>query len=343
MRTFLSYISSQISMFLQFFGINLLDIIIFVVIIFYAYEGYLLGIVIAGLDLLSFILSFIIALKFYSSVGLFIGDNFGISPGIARALAFFGLALVTEVFLTVIFRKLAKKFPDFDLHPSNHIKKLNHIAGIFPGLISSFIILSFLFSIIVALPSSPFLKNIVISSRVGKQLVANTSLFEKRLNDIFGGALNETMTFLTVKPRSDEKVDLRFTVANSTIDVQSEEEMLRFINKERTANDIPPVTMNANLRKLARDYSRRMLEKGYFSHNDDEGKSPFDRMDDYKIDREYAGENLAFAPSVELAMQGLMNSPGHRANILNPNYKQIGIGVMDAGVYGKMFTQEFTD
>jgi uncharacterized protein YkwD len=42
-------------------------------------------------------------------------------------------------------------------------------------------------------------------------------------------------------------------------------------------------------------------------------------------------------------MQGLLNSPGHRANILNGNFKKVGIGVMDAGVYGKMFVQEFTD
>jgi uncharacterized protein YkwD len=101
--------------------------------------------------------------------------------------------------------------------------------------------------------------------------------------------------------------------------------------------------MNTKLRKLARDYAKDMLKKGYFSHYDIEGKSPFDRMDDYGIERRYAGENLAFAPSTELAMQGLMNSPGHRENILNPNFSKIGIGVMDGGVYGKMFTQEFTD
>jgi len=42
-------------------------------------------------------------------------------------------------------------------------------------------------------------------------------------------------------------------------------------------------------------------------------------------------------------MQGLMNSPGHRANILNPNFHKIGIGVIDGGIYGKMYTQEFTN
>ena len=66
-------------------------------------------------------------------------------------------------------------------------------------------------------------------------------------------------------------------------------------------------------------------------------------MNKANIEFTYAGENLALAPSTPLAMQGLMNSPGHRANILNPNFKKIGIGVIDGGIYGKMYSQEFTD
>ncbi len=343
MRSLISFFSTQVTSFMHIVGINVLDVIIFIVIFFYAYEGYILGVVTSGFDLLSFILSFIIALKVYNGFGLFLGDNFGIPPGIARAIAFFIAALISEIVLTFLFRKLEKKIPDLSLHPSTLIKRLNHILGIIPGLASAFIILSFLFSIIVSLPSSPFLKKIVITSKIGKTMVANTSLFEKRLNDIFGGALNETMNFLTVKPKSNERINLRFTVQNPTIDPQSEEEMLRLVNKARKENGVPPLRMDTALRALAREYSRNMLQKGFFSHYDEEGKSPFDRMDEHNIQRRYAGENLAFAPSTELAMQGLLNSPGHRANILNPNFTKIGVGVLDGGVYGKMFTQEFTD
>jgi len=56
----------------------------------------------------------------------------------------------------------------------------------------------------------------------------------------------------------------------------------------------------------------------------------------------YAGENLAGAPTVEMAHNSLMNSPGHRANILNANFTKIGIGVVSGGPYGKMFVQMFT-
>jgi uncharacterized protein YkwD len=86
-----------------------------------------------------------------------------------------------------------------------------------------------------------------------------------------------------------------------------------------------------------------MLARGYFSHYTPEGLSPFDRMTQAGIAYTSAGENLAFSPNVQLAMQGLMQSPGHRANILSKDYGKVGIGVIDGGIYGEMFVQEFTN
>jgi uncharacterized protein YkwD len=345
MRTFFSFLSEKLSPLLGFFGINLLDIVIMLVLLFYAYEGYTLGLLIAGVDLISFILSFIVALKFYGAFGMFLADAFSISPGFARAIGFFILALISEIIINIVLKFAVKRMPEITLesHIKTFLRKFNHMLGIIPGLTSAFIILAFLLSVIISLPSSPILKQLVTTSLFGKHLVANAATFEKGLNDIFGGALNETMNFLTVKPSSDETVDLRFTVAAPTVDLAAEQEMFRLVNKERMANGIDPLTFNNKLRDLARDYSKDMFQRGYFSHYNPEGQSPFDRMDAYGITYGYAGENLALAPSTELAMQGLMNSPGHRENILKPQFTKIGIGAMDGGIYGKMFTQEFTD
>ncbi len=54
-----------------------------------------------------------------------------------------------------------------------------------------------------------------------------------------------------------------------------------------------------------------------------------------------AGENLALAPTLTVAHNGLMNSPGHRANILRPQFGRVGIGIMDGGLRGLMVSQEF--
>jgi uncharacterized protein YkwD len=119
--------------------------------------------------------------------------------------------------------------------------------------------------------------------------------------------------------------------------------MLIDVNKERKTQGLQPLVMDEKLQVLARNYAKDMFKRGYFSHNNPEGYSPFDRMAVAGIDYQAAGENLALAPNESLAMQGLMNSPGHKANILSPKFGRVGIGVIDGGIYGEMFVQEFTD
>jgi len=71
-----------------------------------------------------------------------------------------------------------------------------------------------------------------------------------------------------------------------------------------------------------------MIDNKYFAHDSPTYGSPFEMMKQFGITYRYAAENLALHPSVESAHQGLMNSPGHRANILNPNLTEIGIGII---------------
>lgn len=326
-------------------GINLLDVIIVVIILFYVHEGYVLGFTLAFLDLSSFILSFIVALKFYVFVAQFLTNTFSMPIGLANAAGFFLTAFVTEIVLSILFRKLLKRPPI--ISPTSGIykifKKIDRFLGLVPAAISSFIVLSFILSVIVSLPSSPLIKNLVTGSKIGSKLIANTSFFEKRLNDVFGGALDETLNFMTVKPQSNELVKLNFKVQNGKEDPRAEREMFEMVNSEREKAGVKELVFDDALRDVARAHSQDMFERGYFSHYTPEGLSPFDRMEKFGIEFNFAGENLALAPSTELAMQGLMNSPGHRKNILSPNFGTIGVGVIDGGIYGKMYSQEFTD
>jgi uncharacterized protein YkwD len=84
-----------------------------------------------------------------------------------------------------------------------------------------------------------------------------------------------------------------------------------------------------------------MLARGYFSHVTPDGKDPFDRLRAEGVRFLNAGENLALARNLAMAHQGLMDSPGHRANILRPQFGRVGIGIVDAGRYGLMVTQNF--
>lgn len=131
----------------------------------------------------------------------------------------------------------------------------------------------------------------------------------------------------------------------------AEEEILALLNQARAEAGLNPVAHDPALRDVARAYSRQMYLEGFFAHTTPpcrtQGRDapgctdPFDRMRAAGIGFDVAGENLALAPTAERAHRGLMDSPGHRANILNPDYTHIGIGVY-AGPFGLMVSQEFT-
>jgi len=130
-----------------------------------------------------------------------------------------------------------------------------------------------------------------------------------------------------------------------TIVSSGETKMLDLINQERQKAGVPPLTMHTKLRELARLKSEDMLVNNYFSHYSEKYGSPFDMMKNNGVLYWSAGENIAKASSVERAHTNLMNSEGHRNNILNPKFDHIGIGIVrcsNTGTYyiTQMFIQE---
>ena len=120
-----------------------------------------------------------------------------------------------------------------------------------------------------------------------------------------------------------------------------EAKAFQLLNADRAAHGLPALKLNMNLVRLAEKYGQDMINRNYFSHYNPEGQSPFDRMQQAGITYSYAGENLAINSNVKAAETAFMNSAGHRANILNTNFTEVGIGVRtnSAGsVYG---VQEF--
>ena len=117
--------------------------------------------------------------------------------------------------------------------------------------------------------------------------------------------------------------------------------MLEMVNQERAAHGLDPVEADPEMTEVARRHSADMFARGYFSHYTPEGRDPFDRMREMNVSFRTAGENLALAPTLQIAHTGLMNSPGHRANILQPRFGRLGIGIMDGGRRGLMITQKF--
>ncbi len=326
-------------------GLNWIDIILIIIVTIYAVEGYYLGFFTALVDFVSFILSFVFGLTFYSVLANILVSVFNIPQGFSNAIGFLVIAVSFEIVFSILFKKLVFTLPLFIKTDSSKHKILwiENFLGIIPGFLSGIVLASFILSLIMALPFSVFLKRSVTDSRLGSVLVANTQVFAKNLNAVFGGAVNDTLSFLTVEPQTDQSVDLNFKTKNISVDKASEQVMFNLVNEERVKKGLSQLVFSESLAKVGRNHCQDMFLGGYFSHYTPQGLSPFDRMVEGDIPFSYAGENLALAPNADLAMKGFMQSPGHRANILSVNFGKVGIGVIDGGIYGEMFCQEFTD
>ncbi|MBU6323398.1 hypothetical protein KGQ55_01785 [Patescibacteria group bacterium] len=115
--------------------------------------------------------------------------------------------------------------------------------------------------------------------------------------------------------------------------------LVALANQDRATNDVPPVTENAALDKAAAAKAKDMAAKGYFSHVSPDGTTPWQWLSGAGYDYSYAGENLAvnFSDSKDVET-AWMNSPMHRANLLKPQYTEVGIGVADGTYQGKAAT-----
>jgi uncharacterized YkwD family protein len=117
--------------------------------------------------------------------------------------------------------------------------------------------------------------------------------------------------------------------------------ILKLVNNERAKAGIPPLKANSDLNKLAFMKSQDIVENGYFSHHSPAYGSPFDMMKSYGINYTCAGENLAIDKCAANAHRAWMNSKTHRENILNPYFREVGIGVCKEANESYAYTQMF--
>ncbi|MGB7606165.1 MAG: CAP domain-containing protein [Lutisporaceae bacterium] len=117
--------------------------------------------------------------------------------------------------------------------------------------------------------------------------------------------------------------------------------ILQLANAERAKVGAKPLKANTDLNKLASMKSQDIVDNNYFSHQSPTYGSPFDMMKTYGISYMYAGENLAINNDADAAHNAWMNSEGHKRNILNPDFTELGIGLYPKGNGSYAYTQMF--
>lgn len=316
---------------------NVIDIVLVVVVLASALNGWRRGFILGLLDLFGWILSLVAALRFYQPVARWLGSQIDLWSDVwDQPLAFILIAVSVGVAVHLLSYAFLRRLPE-DVHE----RSLNQVFGLIPGLANGLITAAIVAALLLAIPLNEGLSERVRSSGLVNRLSVYTERLETALHPVFGDAIAQTLNLLTVQPDSDERVTLPFTVPVSRPRPDLEAEMLRLVNKERVAAGLRPLVPDPELTEVARGHSSDMFARGYFAHDTPEGRDPFDRIREGGVTFLTAGENLALARSVPIAHTGLMNSPGHRANILRPQFGRLGIGVMDGGMRGLMVTQNF--
>lgn len=145
----------------------------------------------------------------------------------------------------------------------------------------------------------------------------------------------------STKPSTPSSAPSTTSQSNSSY-ASFQNQVIQLVNEQRAANGLKPLTANAQLANTATLKSEDMAKLNYFDHNSPTYGSPFDMMKKYGISYRTAGENIAMGQTTPAqVMQGWMNSPGHRANILNSSFTQIGVGIAKNAQGQLIWTQQF--
>jgi uncharacterized protein YkwD len=317
---------------------NYIDLLILLVLIYFASEAVRHGFWVILADFFAFLVSLLISLRAYKFLAGVLGTNFSLPNSVANALGFLITAIVSEAILGYLLAHVITLIPK-----KIRKHKLNKVVAVIPAIGEGLVLVAFLLTLTLGLPIKPGIKEDITDSKIGSLILERTSKVEKAINEVFGGVIDDSLTYLTIKPGSKESVSLKVEKVALSADEVSESQMFALVNSERAKRGIGNLVWSPEIVGVARAHARDMWERKYFGHVSPEGKDVGDRLDSEGVRYFLAGENLALAPTVTTAMNGLMNSEGHRANILEPKFKKVGIGVIDNGFYGKMFVQVFTD
>lgn len=313
---------------------NYLDLILLFIIFLTGWIGFNRGFIRLFFLLLRWGGPFLLALFLYKDVAPTLSANFIIQDQWQLALSFLLVFLIGFVLLSLAIYLVNKV-----LRPGLHKSNFNRFAGIIPGIVIG--LLSAL--LIVKVTAASLWQEAVIETKQGT--IAHP------LNNSADWAISEINSLVDTPVR--EKISGAFEVGpgvNLSEEFRSnnfisradlEQQLLQLVNKERAAMGLVKLVVDEALQNVALKHAEDMFTRGYFSHDTPEGVDPFERMTQLHIHFKAAGENLAHSNTLLSAHNGLMNSPGHRANILNTHFGKLGIAILDGGDKGLMIVEEF--
>jgi uncharacterized protein YkwD len=309
---------------------NAVDLFLLLLILLAAFIGYRFGALRFLLELFKWSAAIIAGILLYINTVDRVGNEL---PSLKDW--YLPLSLITGFIVVYIILSLLQRVLMNATNTENRVHLLDRMSGIIPGLVLG-ILLSAITARLLTFSVVDSISNEAEKSEVAAMLSPYSEIAEKKITPL----LEKTFDVALSHGKSDPEV---YATNYYSIRPDLEQQMLQLVNGERKKKGLKPLVADEQLKNVARSHSSDMLKRGYFSHMTPEGKDPFYRMKKAGITYRQAGENLAYASTLAKAHRGLMNSPSHRAAILNKSFGRVGIGIVDGGKSGLMISQEFKD
>lgn len=319
---------------------NLLDLVIIGIIVVSIAAGFWRGFVVGAYEIVISIGGLLIAALFYDNAAAVVDVVVDLREPVRNLIGFVGVYMLVQIPAMLFLQPVVRGFRRATgIVPGTRM--LDRVAGLGPGLVQGILIASVVTLATGLFPTSSYLGQQLSDSAVGLRLYRNATGTALRAASAVGFEFSDFYTLMPGRGEKSYVLPFEIPADSLTVSTSDEEAMLELVNEERVNAGLQPLQIDPELVVVGRAHSVEMFEEGYFSHESPITGSPYDRLAAAGIGYQFAGENLALAPNVETAHEGLMDSPGHRENILDPNYRYIGIGAISSDRHGTMYTQMF--
>jgi hypothetical protein len=344
---------------------NYIDILIILVLILYATDGWVRGLWDKLSDLVGFLLSFLLALRLYPLVANLFVSHIGLSRHFAKASGFaviailggWGLRKISELVTKGLSSLKLNSAPSAPAQPSSTplptsisvskplqpLKLLFHLLAAIVAALDGLLFTTLTLAFVITFPLQPQAKEDVFNSQIGNFLVSNIAILENRLTVLLGGAPNETLAFLTLPPNKLTKpptISLGISIpeAKLSFDPNAEQQLTLLLSStnpklsstslNQRSSSKPLVDRKNSAVQQLRSLATDMLTSGQLFH------PPQTLSSDHHL--------IALAPSAAVAAQGLLSIPEYHQILISPAASELLVGTVDAGPYGKLFVAKLS-
>ncbi|HEX2532236.1 MAG TPA: CvpA family protein, partial [Chitinophagaceae bacterium] len=215
---------------------NLIDFFLLAVILLAMWGGYRRGFILGALNLLTWLVSLFFAFMCYGFVAGWLETYWPSLGAWTQPLAFLGTLFLLLTILSFLFGRIAAA-----LGADVHTHGINRFLGLAPGFVKGLVYAVVFSALLLSLPLSDRLSATMRESSMASVFAVGADWMNEKLAPVFNDAISRTMNKMTVKPDSDETVNLRFKVTDPKVRADLEAQMLDLVNEERRKAGLPPV------------------------------------------------------------------------------------------------------